>query len=62
MCLHCGRDFLAPIPNTDCHLPDGGIVCYRDPVLECPICDDNRFGSSWNMDFMPDLKDMLKRD
>ena len=53
-CNSCGRSFLAPVPNTMCHLPDGGVVCYANPITDCPLCD-NLFGTTWNVDFMPDL-------
>ncbi len=55
-CIECDR--MSPIPNTDCHLSDGGIVRYKDDTFECQICNDDRFGDPWNMEFMPDLKAM----
>lgn len=51
-CVSCGAEFLAPIEDTSCELPDGGIVYYCDPVLKCPNCDENQFGYAWNKEFM----------
>lgn len=51
-CTSCGKEFLAPIEDSICHLPDGGIVSYPDPILECPLCDQNQFGYYLNKEFM----------
>ena len=51
-CGRCGLPFLAPPPDTICDLPDGNCVSYCEPVIFCPLCDDNQFGFSWNEDFL----------
>ena len=43
-CIDCGRDYRTYVPDTACHLPDGGIVTYSEPQLKCPACDDQCFG------------------
>ena len=54
-CVTCQKEFLAPLEETDCILPDDTIVYYRDPILECPLCDERQFGFQLNLDFMPEL-------
>ena len=56
-CVRCARQFLAPIEDTICDLPDGSSVAYSEPITLCPLCDDNQFGAFMNKDFMPELAD-----
>lgn len=53
-CITCGRDFRTYVPNTRCHLPDGAIVSYTDPQLECPSCDSSKYGWFMNQDLFPE--------
>ena len=49
--------FVHYIPNTHCHLPDGGgILCLKEPQLKCPMCDEDSYGSFMNIDLFPELK------
>lgn len=54
-CVQCHHPFLAPVEDTICDLPDGTSVSYCDPVLKCPLCDEQQFGAYMNKDFLPEL-------
>ena len=43
-CCQCGREYHTYIPNTDCEMPDGTSVFYREPQHECPACDPMQWG------------------
>ena len=55
-CMTCDRPFWTYVPDSHCHLPDGGIVCYRDPQYERPFSDGNAFGTFMNFDLFPELQ------
>ena len=42
-CVNCRKEFLAPLEETNCILPDDKIVYYQDPILECPFRDERQF-------------------
>ena len=44
------------IANTECRLPDGGSVFYRDPQIMCPLCDPEGYGEFMNTDLFPELQ------
>ena len=47
-CEQCGTEFFTFIPDTLCKMPDGTVVFYQDPQMECPNCDEAQFGWKWN--------------
>ena len=56
MCIECERPFRMYVPNTDCRLPDGGSVYYRDLQTMCPLCDPCGYGDFMNEDLFPELQ------
>ena len=38
--LKCGQKFRMYVPNTDCLLPNGNLVYYKDSRDLCPECDN----------------------
>ena len=52
----CERPFRMYVPNTDCRLPDGGSVYYRDLQTMCPLCDPCGYGDFMNEDLFPELQ------
>ena len=52
-CEDCGKPFRTYVPDTICHLPDGGQVTYREPQNKCPDCDLSGYGLFINMDLFP---------
>lgn len=54
-CVDCGQPFRTYVPDSMCKLPDGLYVTYQDPQLQCPECDENRFGLFMNEDLFPHL-------
>lgn len=55
-CITCNRPFRTYVPDTNCHLPGGGIVTYQEPRLECPICDTHGYGGFMNQDLFPEYE------
>lgn len=55
-CTDCGRMFRTYVANSMCHLPDGGVVSYKEPQLQCPLCDEQGYGVFMNQDLFPELK------
>ena len=55
MCVDCQHEFLSPMEGTTCKMPDGTLVSYSEPILKCPLCYENQFGTFLNKDFMPEL-------
>ncbi len=55
-CTQCDKDYRTYVPGGPCELPAGcGIVCYDEPQLLCPECDDNSYGAFMNKDLFPNL-------
>ena len=54
-CNACGRPFRTYVPDSFCVLPNGGMVTYVDPQLECPLCDSHGYGDFMNSDLFPEL-------
>ncbi len=55
VCVECHENFIAPVQNKSCEMPDGSLVRRSDYIDKCPICDDNFFGITWNLYYMEGL-------
>ena len=53
-CLDCNQKFRTYVPNTDCLLPDGNVVFYKEPQTLCPECTGGVF-LSINEDLFPHM-------
>ena len=56
ICGVCQRPYRTYVANTECRLPDGGSVFYRDPQIMCPLCDPEGYGEFMNTDLFPELQ------
>ena len=56
VCVACQRPYRTYVPNTICTLPDRGSVFYKDPQIECPLCDPTGYGEFMNKDLFLELQ------